>query len=1099
MAHHYFNSMFRGIAQLVEQRSPKPRAEGSKPSAPANPSLDRARSDIVSAVLDFFMLLSDTLLSSRFCYKLLKCFAVYGIIYYNALVGSGNMKWSNTELMLVIDLYDTFKHNRDQLFREESIQKLSNLLRSIAIANGKDITADYRSYREVVNKLNSITRIATDGNMLNCKQEDIAAYKHYYLEADKSKLMCSKIYVEYGGIALYDKNKKAGYKKTKNSPIFAEQYNVSLSDYSDVQIECVGFSKRTQNFLCRAGIFTVDRLLLCSDSTLKNMKNAGTKSIAEIHRYISSLKSITEKTSKKNNNFVVSNNPILSKYSEEIKIGDFSFIEKLSSNKDVLLAEKVKVACDVLGEELVSKAIESPESIMPIYSMFNDFYHQSMVQIKISHILEKCINKIPKHRLDYNGKVFINAYTTDESKRNLLTSLFVDKKAPLRSIVYNNSILEKFQLRLMTKFLSWCSYDISKLIDESLFEMNEKLLKVIQMRSQGRTLEEISHYFNCTRERIRQLELKAFRIFKLSQKKKDLIMLISADRNDDDILTREELKRYFGEKSEVLIYLLSSIKSQSYKYDHNLDVFVVGNEEVYGKVIAYIEENVPSMFYENELDKICEKANDKYGFSKELIKTAINDQYDLTGRLYHRQRITKTMMYAELLKKYYPDGIRVYDEFEMTQFRQYFKENYGDVSLSKTTRAIAARISDICVLCNRGMYKLKQESYISKELENEILDYIENSDNVVFMFSTIFYVFKDKLAEFGIVNRYYLQGVLRELFSDKYYFTRDYLYKDSDANSVACEIVKYIKRFNYPIRKKVICNEFPGITEIVISFALSDPNIINLFGMYIHCDNLPIDQADLKYLKKTAEIFTSDKLTHHCKDLFDYINNDKPSLLKRYYVINTFGLFSLLENKFRDNFNFERPYIARNDVAIERVDVRLHEFIYNKDVIKLSEITEFARTYHMHIYSILDYVNEINDTYLLINNDMIATYDHIGINEEIAETVEQLVVDSIGARGCYIKHLLCKNKFPELNVEWTDWLIYSVLNRWGKRTEVSAVKQFATVNNQFRYALPAVKLKDSSFDFKNMQPVDNENQASCISIDDLKNIDDLLSGMPMED
>ncbi len=26
---------FRGIAQLVEQRSPKPRAEGSSPSAPA--------------------------------------------------------------------------------------------------------------------------------------------------------------------------------------------------------------------------------------------------------------------------------------------------------------------------------------------------------------------------------------------------------------------------------------------------------------------------------------------------------------------------------------------------------------------------------------------------------------------------------------------------------------------------------------------------------------------------------------------------------------------------------------------------------------------------------------------------------------------------------------------------------------------------------------------------------------------------------------------------------------------------------------------------------------------------------------------------------
>ena len=35
MAHH----IFRGIAQLVEQRSPKPRAEGSSPSAPAKISM----------------------------------------------------------------------------------------------------------------------------------------------------------------------------------------------------------------------------------------------------------------------------------------------------------------------------------------------------------------------------------------------------------------------------------------------------------------------------------------------------------------------------------------------------------------------------------------------------------------------------------------------------------------------------------------------------------------------------------------------------------------------------------------------------------------------------------------------------------------------------------------------------------------------------------------------------------------------------------------------------------------------------------------------------------------------------------------------------
>ena len=41
----------RGIAQLVEQRSPKPRAEGSSPSAPA---MDKALKHLVSRLFSLF-------------------------------------------------------------------------------------------------------------------------------------------------------------------------------------------------------------------------------------------------------------------------------------------------------------------------------------------------------------------------------------------------------------------------------------------------------------------------------------------------------------------------------------------------------------------------------------------------------------------------------------------------------------------------------------------------------------------------------------------------------------------------------------------------------------------------------------------------------------------------------------------------------------------------------------------------------------------------------------------------------------------------------------------------------------------------------------
>ena len=63
------NNFHRGIAQLVEQWSPKPRAEGSNPSAPANFSYRRmsvyaAMAQVVERVLGKDEVTSSNLVSS---------------------------------------------------------------------------------------------------------------------------------------------------------------------------------------------------------------------------------------------------------------------------------------------------------------------------------------------------------------------------------------------------------------------------------------------------------------------------------------------------------------------------------------------------------------------------------------------------------------------------------------------------------------------------------------------------------------------------------------------------------------------------------------------------------------------------------------------------------------------------------------------------------------------------------------------------------------------------------------------------------------------------------------------------------------------------
>lgn len=70
-----------------------------------------------------------------------------------------------------------------------------------------------------------------------------------------------------------------------------------------------------------------------------------------------------------------------------------------------------------------------------------------------------------------------------------------------------------------------------------------------------------------------------------------------------------------------------------------------------------------------------------------------------------------------------------------------------------------------------------------------------------------------------------------------------------------------------------------------------------------------------------------------------------------------------------------------------------------------------------------------------------------------------------------------------MNVPWTDWLLYSILNKWSKVFDVGPS------NSQLRQAVPLIapKGKLDIRPFVNLSVYDNMRLA-----DDLNNIDDLL-------
>jgi len=883
-------------------------------------------------------------------------------------------------------------------------------------------------------------------------------------------------------------NKKHTMDVPNSSQTFSEKYGINSAIYREENISDALFSVRTYNCLKNENIKTVAELLDMRVSEFSGIKGIGTKCIREVNGYFSRLeKELLRCVTKKK-----SMHPRYTKmfYDNKlaIAVGDFSFADNTILTDDEYINMGLqRDAFDLIGD-FVADCINAPDKIKPVVEMLYAYTTEQDMYIQHRTELLNAIKNIPIERIGTYAIGYINAYSDNEDVRDNLKQLYQSEKAYLREIANSRmAINEKCKLAL--RFVKWCSFDvdqdIQQLFDKIFFKSNMKT--VVAMRARNNTLEVIGNILGVTRERIRQIEVKAKRLFAHWYGKTRILSKIVAIRNGDNVLTPVELQDYLGEYTTELLYLLRTTDGLLYMYDSQLDIFAIDDEDISTRIQAYVE-RLPDVISKKRIQDILEEGQE-IGLSTEVLEKAIHEGYKMTGDTYHRVRLSLASMYSVVLNKYYENGIRVYDDEELAQFRKHVIDEFGDIKLPKNGRALTARLTDVGILCGRGIYRPKRENYISKEFAERICRYIEDNENTIFLTNTIFSVFEDELMAVGIDNKYYLQGVMHELYGDKFVFRRDYISKDESVTSVYMDVVKYIKNFDYPISRRQIKDVYPGITEIVLSFSVNDPAIVNFYGEYMHGSKLNLLESDKKYLGSALQRFLRSEGYCHCKDFFDYIEDDEPTMLKRLFIMYQFSLFSVLEYLFRDEYQFLRPYIAFRDVNLDHPAERLREIIVSADEIGIAGIKEFSKENHFQILNILEFVNSYNATHLLKNNDIVASIDSLGIDSVCAIVIENAILNEI-TETTAISQLTCINSFPKISAPWTEWLIYSVINKWSEKLEVG------TTSNQFRMSIPVVALKGHL----NVQGLSEMNTAGVIvEADDLDDIDYLIAGYIKEE
>lgn len=855
----------------------------------------------------------------------------------------------------------------------------------------------------------------------------------------------------------------------------AELFNMDPDAYSDIHLTTLPFSLRAVNRFQRSGMNTVSDILLKCPADFMQIVGFGKVSLAEIDTVLSSIQ-----------NLVITHPEAMEQKDYNGALGG----AELSGISEALTLGQEEL-CDVLGDEFIAQCQNNPEYVYKLIFMCRSFCNG----VKRYSVIQNLLSDVPAYRLENAAVGYINAYTQDEDKRQALLKQYSSPDSSLGHFL-GNSLDNEQTFILAQKFLKWCTFDLSADVESLMGAIvgHGKVLTVVQARAQKQTLEKIGKKLNVTRERVRQLERKGLRNFAKVQGRVKLIAKLAAEKNGDTVIHPAEIMKYSGEYANELLFLLRNYTSGTYTYDEQLDIFIIGDDTFHDRLDAFVE-SLPDVISVNVLDEYLEEAKEAHELPAEMVRTAIADAYMLTGGVYHRSRLSLATIYTATLQDYYPNGFMVYDPVEISLFRERVYEKYGDVKLPTNDRALTARVASICILCDKGKYKLKQKQYMPKSLARKIYQHIVYGDEPIYLISSVFEAFKKDLLAAGVDNRYYLQGILHELYGEELFFKRDYVSAEPFETSIYSTVINYIQKANRPVSRNQIQMAYPGISEVTIMFAAGDSNILNYHGEYLHASKLNISGSEESYLKSTVERVISDHVVHHVKDVYEIISCEKPEILTRNAALNATSAFSILEYLFRDEYQFMRPYVAMRSVAMDRSGDRLHELLYAKDEFTFDDIGVFAKENHFHIPSQLDLVNTYNDRFLIADGITVKSIERIGITAEIARVVEREIVKEV-QKPIPIRQLTCWAKFPPVNVPWTEWLVYSTINKWGTQLEVAAS------NSQFRLSIPIVSLKgkmDTSAFVDAFKEPEMFGAAPAVILDNLDEIDDILADMLGDD
>lgn len=578
--------------------------------------------------------------------------------------------------------------------------------------------------------------------------------------------------------------------------------------------------------------------------------------------------------------------------------------------------------------------------------------------------------------------------------------------------------------------------------------LNNRDKKILYFRyNDGFSLEQLGKEFNITRERARQIIIKAINKLKDSIHKYDIELIIKLINKDKTYCTEEQFYRLVGSENYIYGRILVN-EELIFSHYKALEILYFNEIKKLKNKIAEFIKSLPSTFklydYLDELIDILEN----YGiYHLEIDKfQKLLKEYDFTcyGEFFTCNKLYIRDMFSILFKDYIEEPL-YFDDDGFEKLRALCIRYFG-INIESTLQSAENRIREIedVVLVDKRTFihieKLKISKYIIDNIHEMLNLELENKQVISATF--IFDKYKNRLKNLGVNNKYIVYSIVQ------YYLSNYFIIGKGNTLNISK---------SYDLLSK---NREEQIIEIIIQNGgkIERGELLKLTGWKLFKleDTIGKSERIIKIGKIIAD-YEMLNLEDKIKDkIISILNNEikMDGFTTSNKLFNNMVIFPEIYKFFKKNYMDSgekivafikriNPNIKGNTFFLYLDGSKYDSFenvILDKfnDVCSKFEIKRYMDSYNMNETTVYSLMNNLvsSGKYVQISDvELLPTYKLDNIKESVIKTLIIYIEEKFKSKEYLSLNKIngYKRKLPSIEYEWNIYLISTILQRHGYR------------------------------------------------------------------